>query len=195
MLEAACTPGPMSTFTLEFGFLPAELVFKSHEFVRAYHDTHGSHRKFVMESHFRAAKGGYLKNLERLTVKQGKLLRVAIVFALASILLALTINGWFIIVTVVGVVAALRIDRNIKFNLIQERGLILSIEILATDFAGWGTLFPAAQSKAVDWLGSAAFGSEGYLLDTYMPTALKATLVDDFRPSEGSVCQASQMSG
>ena len=70
--------------------------------------------------------------------------------------------------------------------------MILAIEMLATDFAGWGTLFPLSKRMATDWLESVAFGIEGHLLDTYMPLALRAKLLDDFRPSGGSVRQASQ---
>ena len=62
--------------------------------------------------------------------------------------------------------------RNFGFNLVQERGLILAMEMLATDFAGWGTLFPLSKRMATDWLETVAFGMEGRLLDTYMPLAL-----------------------
>jgi hypothetical protein len=82
--------------------------------------------------------------------------------------------------------------RRFKFNLVQERGLILVIEMLATDFAGWGALFPEGRRKAQDWLGSVALGMEGQLFDTYVPLSLRAKLLDEFRPSEGSVRQASQ---
>ena len=51
--------------------------------------------------------------------------------------------------------------RNFGFNLVQERGLILSMEMLAPYFAGWGTLFPLGKRTATDWLETVAFGMEG----------------------------------
>ena len=182
----------MSDFDQEFGFLPPELVFKTHEFVRAYHDTFGSGWRFVRKSHIRAVRSGYLHDLERQIVRQGKVFQIALAVAGVSVIAAILISAWFLILVVLAAVIAFRMYRNFGFNLVQERGLILAMEMLATDFAGWGTLFPLGRRRATDWLESVAFGMEGQLLDTYMPLALRAKLLDDFRPSEGSIRQASQ---
>ncbi len=179
----------MSDFDQEFGFLPPELVFKTHEFVRAYHDSFGSGWRFVRKSHIRATRSGYLNDLERQIVRQGKVFQIALAVALVSVIAAILVNGWFLILVAVAVVVAIKMYRNFGFNLVQERGLILSMEMLATDFAGWGTLFPFGKRTATDWLETVAFGMEGRLLDTYMPLALRAKLLDDFRPSAGSIRQ------
>jgi hypothetical protein len=175
----------MSDFTQEFGFLPPELVFKTHEFVRAYHDSFGSGWRFVRKSHIRAVRSGYLNDLERQIVRQGKVFQIALAVALVSVVSAILISVWSLIPVALAAVIATRMYRNLKFNLVQERGLILAMEILATDFACWGTLFPLSKRMATDWLETVAFGMEGHLLDTYMPLALRAKLLDDFKPSEG----------
>jgi hypothetical protein len=183
----------MSDFNQEFGFLPPELVFKTHEFVRAYHDSFGSGGwRFVRKSHIRAVRSGYLNHLERLIVRQGKVFQIALGVVLVSLLATFLVSVWFLILVIVAAVIAFRMYRNLRFNIVQERGLILAMEMLATDFAGWGMLFPLVKKLATDWLETAAFGVEGHLLDTYMPPALRAKLIDDFRPSEGSVRQAKQ---
>ncbi len=181
----------MSDFDQEFGFLPPELVFKTHEFVRAYHDSFGSGWRFVIKSHIRAVRSGYLYDLERQIVRQGKVFQIALAVAMVSVIAAILVNAWFLVLVFLAAVIAFRMYRNIGFNLVQERG-ILAMEMLATDFAGWGTVFPVSRRRATDWLESVAFGMEGQLLDTYMPLALRAKLLDDFRPSEGTVRQASQ---
>jgi hypothetical protein len=182
----------MSDFNQEFGFLPPELVFKSHELVRAYHDSFGSGWRFVRKSHIRAVRSGYLHGLERQIARQGKVFQIALAVALVSLFAAILISLWFLILVALAAAIATRMYRNFGFNLVQERGLILAMEMLATDFAGWGTLFPLSRGRATDWLEFVEFGMEGHLLDTYLPLALRAKLLDDFRPSEGSVRQASQ---
>jgi len=182
----------MNDFKQEFGFLPPELVFKTHEFVHAYHNTFGSGWRFVRKSHIRAARSGYLNDLERQIVLQGKVFQIALGVALVSLVATFLVSAWFLVLAVLAAVIAIRMYRNFGFNLVQQRGLILAMEILATDFAGWGTLFPLGKRMATDWLESVAFGVEDHLLDTYMPLALRAKLLDGFRPSEGSVRQATK---
>jgi hypothetical protein len=182
----------MSDFKQEFGFLPPELIYKTHQFVLAYHNSFGSGWRFVRKSHIRAIGSGYLNDLERQIVRQGKVFQIALAVALVSLVAAILVSVWFLVLVALAVVVAVRMHRNFGFNLVQERGLILATEMLATDFAGWGTLFPVGKMMATDWLETVAFGIEGHLLDTYMPLALRAKLLDDFRPSEGSVKKASQ---
>lgn len=180
----------MNDFTQEFGFLPPELVFKTHEFVRAYHNSFASGWRFVRKSHIRAVRSGYLNDLERQIVRQGKVFQIALGVGFVSLVATFLVTAWFLVLVVLAAVVAIRMYRNFGFNLVQERGLILAMEILATDFAGWGTLFPHGKRTATGWLESVAFGVEGHMLDTYMPLALRAKLLDEFRPSEGSARQA-----
>ncbi|MGP0089654.1 MAG: hypothetical protein ACLPKB_06805 [Xanthobacteraceae bacterium] len=47
--------------------------------------------------------------------------------------------------------------------------VILSLEALASDFAGWGTRFPAAKRKAADMVADFFPGSRTRLMDIYLP--------------------------
>src|SRR5712692_8263516 len=147
----------MSDFNQEFGFLPPELVFKTHEFVRAYQHSFGSGWRFVRKSHIRAVRSGYLSDLERQIVRQGKVFQIALAVAVVSAIAAILVSVWFLILVALAAAIATRMYRNFGFNLVQERGLILAMEMLATDFAGWGTLFPISRRRATDWLESVAF--------------------------------------
>ena len=159
----------MSDFNQEFGFLPPELVYKAHQFVLAYHNSFGSGWPFVRQSHIPALRSGYLNDLEHQIVRQGKVLQIAVGVALFSLVASIFLNTWLLVLAVLAVVVAVKMYRNLRFNLVQERGLILAIEMLATDFSGCGTLFPVKKRMATDWLGSVASGVEGRLLDIYMP--------------------------
>ena len=174
-------------FSQEFSFLPAELVFKTHEFVRAYHKIHGSGWLFVRKAHIRAAHSAYLTGLERRIVIEGIIFRIALgcifVFAVA----ALFLNIWLGALSAIAILIAFFLARQTKFDLVQERALIIATEMLSIDFAGWGTLFPSARDEARKWLEDNPFGVEAKLLDTYMPAEKRSGFIDDFRPSEQSV--------
>jgi hypothetical protein len=174
----------MNDFSSEFGFLPPDLVFKTHEFVRAYHDTHGSGWAFVWKSHIRAKRSGYLSKLERISIIKGKILRITVVCVAISGIAAFLWSAWFAVIFVLSLLIAFFMDRQLKFGLVQERTLILTMEMLSMDFAGWGTAFPSARQKAQQWLNSIEFGIEGKLLDTYMPPHRRDDFAKLFRPSE-----------
>ena len=181
----------MSDFTQSW-LSPAGTRFETHEFVRAYHDSFGSGWRFVRKSHIRAVRSGYLNDLERQIVRQGKVFQIALAVALVTVVSAILISVWSLILVAFAAVIATRMYRNLKFNLVQERGLILAMEIL------WQRTSPvgAHSSRSVnEWQPTGwrpwHSGWRATLLDTYMPLALRAKLLDDFQPSEGSVRQAS----
>jgi hypothetical protein len=47
--------------------------------------------------------------------------------------------------------------------------VILSLEALASDFAGWGTRFPSAKRRAAEMVADSFPSSRTRLLDTYLP--------------------------
>lgn len=47
--------------------------------------------------------------------------------------------------------------------------IVLSIELLGCDFAGWGTRYPEARSKAVEILDTYFINKRTRLLDIYLP--------------------------
>lgn len=46
--------------------------------------------------------------------------------------------------------------------------IIVSLEVLARDVAGWGAQFPEARQRAENALGASAFKSRTWLMDTYV---------------------------
>jgi hypothetical protein len=94
----------------------------------------------------------------------------------------------------------------IKRTLIQHRAIILAVETLATDLAGWGQLFPVARSRAEAILAKAIFapanrdnflsgdltGDRLSLIKLYLsPERIRdADFITMFAPSEGSITAA-----
>lgn len=180
----------MNDFSLEFGFLPPELVFKTHEFIRAYHKTRGSGWLFVKKVHIRAARSRYLSDLERRIVAEGRIFWVALgcIFLFAATGFFLSI--WLVAFSAIAALVSFFLARRIEFDLIQERTLIIAMEVLSIDFAGWGTLFPFAKQEAEQWLDSIGFDTQTKLLDAYMPPHRRVDFIDAFRPSQESIARA-----
>ena len=63
------------------------------------------------------------------------------------------------------------------------------MEMLATDYAGWGTLFPKAREPATNWLTAIGFDTQTKLLDMYALLG-RADVVEDVAPSPGSRADA-----
>src|SRR5262249_29651822 len=63
--------------------------------------------------------------------------------------------------------------------------IILALEMLATDFAGWGTAFPEARRKAGDLLREYLPNDRTRLLDIYLPhrAELDPALMKQFGPT------------
>ena len=101
---------------------------------------------------------------------------------------------------------ALYLSRMIKSTLIQHRAIILAVETLATDVAGWGQLFPVARSRAdatrakaifspanrVNFLAGDLTGDRLSLIKLYLsPEHLRDDdFIRMFAPSEGSIKSA-----
>ena len=74
---------------------------------------------------------------------------------------------------------------------VQQRSIILAVEALAIDFAGWGRLFPKARQIA-NVMFSPDTGDWPKLIDLYLPPERRtdADFVTVFAPSERSVAPA-----
>ena len=68
---------------------------------------------------------------------------------------------------------------------------IATVEVLAVDFAGWGTLFPKASFIAKGMFARDA-GDWPKLVDLYLPPERRrdASIVELFAPSQGSIASA-----
>jgi hypothetical protein len=71
---------------------------------------------------------------------------------------------------------------------------VVSLEALARDFAGWGTLYPDAKRRAEETLGGSPLRSRAWLMDTYVypSSGISRDLVGRLAPS-GSFERASDI--
>lgn len=62
---------------------------------------------------------------------------------------------------------------------------IMSLEVLARDFAGWGKRFPAARREAEKLLGDSPLRQRAWLMDLYLypPLGIHRDLVNTLAPS------------
>ena len=125
-------------------------MFKCDGFVRAFHDTRGSSKNFVSASAMFSAKSPYLTDLVRKTVLRWKIIKFLLVTSVTVLVIAVLTTQWLLALIVPVSAATLHLFRLMKPRLIQERAIILAVEALATDFAGWGQLFPIARARA-EW--------------------------------------------
>jgi hypothetical protein len=179
----------LDSFTEEFGFLPPGLVFTCHEFIKAYHDHRGSGWPFLKPQLLRANRSPYLGSTERVCLRQFRHLKIALALGAIALAAAVAFSYWLLLITAGSAIVVYKMSSNIKFNLIQIRSLILSNEMLAADFAGWGSDFPTAKARAVEWLARCE-PDEKRLLDVYMPLDEREKWEENFRPSEASLAAA-----
>jgi hypothetical protein len=182
----------MSDLREEFGFLPPELLYKCDTFVRAFHDARGSGKNFVAASAMFSAESPYLTDLVRITIRQGKIIKALIAVSLGIVIMSVFTNRWWWLALIVPIGgAAVHLWKLIKFNLVQQRAIILAVEALATNFAGWGELFPVARLRAEAMFARDA-GDWPKLVELYLPRERRtdADFIEMFTPSEASIASA-----
>ena len=182
----------MSDLLEEFGFIPPELLYKCDSFVRVFHHARGSDKDFVAASAMFSAGSPYLNNLIRIIVRQGKIIKFLGVIVAAALIISALNNQWWLLAVIVPAGAAIyRLCGLVKFNLVQQRAIILALEALAIDFAGWGQLFPVARSRAEAMFTRDA-GDWPKLVELYLPRERRTDtdIIRMFAPSEGSIASA-----
>jgi hypothetical protein len=195
----------MSNFWEEFGFIPPELLYKCDGIVRALHKARGSGQDFVSASLLFSAGSPNLTRMAHNIVAIGKLIPLLVGVSIIVFITSLLTNLWWIILAIIPIGAVSYLSRMIKSTLIQHRAVILAVETLATDVAGWGQLFPAARSKADAIRAQAIFapsnrhnflsgdltGDGLSLINLYIPERIRdADFITMFAPSEGSIKSA-----
>jgi hypothetical protein len=178
----------MTDFEEEFGFLPPELIYKCHQLVKGFHARKGSGPAFVAACMMFSAESPYLREVAKKAVILGKVLKFIGAVALIVLVLAVVTSWWVLAATVPVVLAAIAVSRRIREFLVQERAVILAVELLAIDFAGWGKLFPAAHQRATAMFARDA-GDWPKLVDLYFSPHQRsdAHVVNLFAPSAGSI--------
>jgi hypothetical protein len=192
----------MSNFWEEFGFIPPELLYKCDGIVRAFHKARGSGQEFVSASLLSSAGNPNLTRMAHNTVAIGKLIPLLVGVSVIVLVISLLTNIWWLVLEIISIGAVIYLSRIIKRAQIQHRAVILAVETLATDIAGWGQLFPAARSKAEAIRAQAIFapanrqnflsgdltGDGLSLIKLYLPERIReADFITMFAPSEGSM--------
>jgi hypothetical protein len=195
----------MSNFWEEFGFIPPELLYKCDGIVRALHKARGSGQDFVSASLLFSGGSPNLTQMAHNIVAIGKLIPLLVGVSIIVLIMSLLTNLWWSVLAIIPIGVVIYLSRMIKSTLIQHRAVILAVETLATDVAGWGQLFPAARSKAEAIRAQAIFapanrdnflsgdltGDRLSLIKLYLPERIKdADFITMFAPSEGSIKSA-----
>jgi hypothetical protein len=197
----------MSDFREQFGFIPPELLYKCDGIVRAFHDARGSGKDFVAASALSSAGSPNLTAMVRNVVAISKLIKLLLAVSVIVFIISVLTSIWWLLAAIVPMGAvAVYLSRMIKSTLIQHRAIILAVETLATDVAGWGQLFPVARSRAEATRAKAIFspanrgnflagdltGDRLSLTKLYLfPERLRdADFIKMFAPSEGSIKSA-----
>lgn len=186
----------MTGFPEEFGFIPPELLYKCDQYVKAFHARRGSGKDFVVASHMFSAQSQYLHSLEQNAVTIGNGIKSVVTVAMVMTIAAAVFTTWWVLglLAPIGFAAVYYFNRMMNYTLVQERAIILAVEVLAMDFARWGTLFPKARRKAEPMvLGDA--GDWPTLLDLYVPPERRGdtNVVELFAPSQGAIASGEQV--
>jgi hypothetical protein len=176
----------MNSLRDEFGFIPPELIYKCDLFVKSFHQRRGSSKEFVAPSAMLSAKSPYLAGVVTKIIFLGKVLKVVIALAAVVTVLAALTSWWVLSGLVPIALAVAYFYRLLRDTLVQQRAIILAVEVLALDFAGWGSLFPKSRQTAE----SLFTGDWPKLIDLYLPPERRADAVKVFAPSEGSIVSA-----
>ena len=115
----------------------------------------------------------------------GKLRMIAWAATVVSLLLALFISRTWWLATIVVIVIERVTARKEREQLLFLSAIVLALEMLASDFAGWGSALPVARNQAMRILGCEEEAVPTEWLDFYLPRRglLDATLLASFGPS------------
>lgn len=105
-------------------------------------------------------------------------------------MLAPFVTWWLLIVTTFAVVVERLVAMRERRFWILVAAMLFSAEVLASDFAGWGTAYPDARRAALQALGSTSPGAAPVeWLDYYLPRReqLGAEIVKAFGPHAPAV--------
>jgi hypothetical protein len=170
-------------------FPPRELVNKCFALVKSTHDRVGyrdlAQRVATKHRMVSLAMTPRMLTMIGSVAALGKLRMIAWAAIVASLLLALFISRMWWLATIVVVVIERLIARKEREHLLFLSAVVLSLEMLASDFAGWGSALPVARNQAMTILGCKGEGVPTELLDFYLPrrASLDTTLLASFGPS------------
>ena len=107
--------------------------------------------------------------------------RIACWFAcLISIILALVFNFWIFLIAIIIVIVERYLASHQRRMDTLLSAMLLSVEILADDYAGWGKAYPIERTRALEILGENQKNSS---LDLYIPNRNDQIFLDFFNPA------------
>ena len=170
-------------------FPPRELVNKCFALVKSMYDRVGyrdlAQRVAIKHSMVSLAMTPRMLSMVGSVAALGKLRMIAWAAMVVSLLLALFISRTWWLATIVVIVIERVIARKEREQLLFLSGVVLALEMLASDFAGWGSALPVARNQATTILGCKGERVPTEWLDFYLPrrASLDATLLASFGPS------------
>jgi hypothetical protein len=173
---------------MEFEWLPSDLTIKCNALVAAHRKRYGgSLPKLLWQRDtmvFIAMHPDLLTLLGSATAVWKISLLLGAVATLALVVAA--ILAWWVALALIPAclaMAYLKRQETKFYTLIAA--IILALEMLADDFAGWGTRFPVAMQRASQVVGDTLPNRRTRLLDVFLPQRanLESTLLEQFGPA------------
>jgi hypothetical protein len=174
---------------MEFEWLPKELVTRCNALVAAYHKARGGslpkilwHRDTMvfiaihvdLRSFLNAANAAW-----KFSIAGG-------IGAIVALVLAAVWNWWIALAIIPTTFVMIYFKRReVEFYMLAA-AIILAIEMMGDDFAGWGTRYPEAMMEANKLLRDGLPNDRTRLLDLYLPNRadFDSALLEEFGPNE-----------
>jgi hypothetical protein len=173
---------------MEFEWLPKGLTTRCNALVAAHHKTYGGSVPKIVGHRDTLVIILTHEDLRTLLGSATALWKMSVVLGVVAVfafVLAAVLNWWIalaLIPTVSGMIYFYKLGAN-SYTLIAA--IILAFEMLADDFAGWGTRFPDAVHQTRKIFTETEQNNLTRLLDIYLPSRahLDPALLQQFGPS------------
>lgn len=106
------------------------------------------------------------------------------IIGIVIIILAVIFNYWFFLGLIIVVIADRYLAKSDKNSWMFLASILLSIEILVDNFAGWGTAFPTERVEAIKLFDNLSINKRTFWLDYYLVNRdkIEPDIIKDFGP-------------
>jgi pimeloyl-ACP methyl ester carboxylesterase len=172
--HAVPPPGFAANEPMDRNFLPAILMKKCAALVRMVHDKFGLNGlpAKITTSDYMPVLAFFLSDtfaVMRVVSLCFKLKMASWVVTLICLVLSLAWSLWLLIGVAAGSLAAMLLAKKERDGWLYCATVLLGLEILATDFFGWGTAYPDLRDKALWVLNYDPAHPKTTWLDFYLP--------------------------
>ena len=158
---------------LEPNFLPAKLMDQCKALVKLTHKTSGMRdlTQRVAAADCLAAATQFSDTFTMLqTITTSFRLSIASwIGAIVLVALALFVKWWLILVAAILVAAAKWFEHRVRRGQMYLATIFLGLEVIATDFCGWGGAYPELKTRALEILNDDMARPKTTWLDFYLP--------------------------